>query len=166
MESATQDRPTTGPPTTPPGSRTHTASTGIAWLRVASGSANRFVFWISQWSIEQRVLAGFGLVFLGILVISVMSYRNTAVVVKNSRLDTSSHELVQLLGSIEEALIAAESGHRRYLVTGDESYLKAYRGLVEQMPEFSQLPPGVGRSFRTTGAHHATGPAHQAADGH
>jgi len=77
-------------------------------------------------------------VFLGILVISVMSYRNTAVVVKNSRLDTSSYELIQLLGSIEEALIAAESGHRRYLVTGDESYLKAYRGLVEQMPEFSR----------------------------
>jgi len=109
-----------------------------AWLRVASGSANRFAFWVSQWSIEQRVLAGFGLVFLGILVISIMSYRNTAVVVKNSRLDTSSHELVQLLGSIEEALIAAESGHRRYLVTGDESYLKAYRGLVEQMQEFSR----------------------------
>jgi len=109
-----------------------------AWLRVASGSANRFAFWVSHWSIEQRVLAGFGLVFLGILVISIMSYRNTAVVVKNSRLDTSSHELVQLLGSIEEALIAAESGHRRYLVTGDESYLKAYRGLVEQMPEFSR----------------------------
>ena len=99
--------------------------------------AEKLVAWISQWSIEQRVLAGFGLVFLGIVIISVMSYRNTAVVVKNSRLDTTSHELIQLTGSIEEALIAAESGHRRYLVTGDESYLKAYRGLVEQMPQFS-----------------------------
>ena len=38
-------------------------------------------------------------------VISVMSYRNTAVVVKNSRLDTASHELIQLLGSIEETLM-------------------------------------------------------------
>jgi len=138
MESATQDRPTTGPPATPPGHEPIPPPRASAWLRVASGNANRFAFWISQWSIEQRVLAGFGLVFLGIVVISVMSYRNTAVVVKNSRLDTSSHELVQLLGSIEEALIAAESGHRRYLVTGDESYLKAYRGLVEQMPEFSR----------------------------
>jgi signal transduction histidine kinase len=100
--------------------------------------AETVVSWVSQWSIEQRVLAGFGLVFLGIVVISVMSYRNTAVVVKNSRLDTSSHELIQLLGSVEEALIAAESGHRRYLVTGDDSYLKAYRGIVEQMPEFSR----------------------------
>src|SRR6476469_718129 len=138
MDSATQDRPTTGPPPTPPGHDPMPPLRASAWLRVALGRADRFAFWISQWSIEQRVLTGFGLVFFGILVISIMSYRNTAVVVKNSKLDTSSHELVQLLGSIEEALIAAERGHRRYLVTGDDSYLKAYRGLVEQMPEFSR----------------------------
>ena len=136
MESATQDRPTTTPsasaplPELPPPPST-------AWLGRFGAMAEKLVAWISQWSIEQRVLAGFGLVFLGIVIISVMSYRNTAVVVKNSRLDTTSHELIQLTGSIEEALIAAESGHRRYLVTGDESYLKAYRGLVEQMPQFS-----------------------------
>src|SRR6478672_8605582 len=133
MESATQDHPTTSPSATPAAEPMPSVPTP-AWLQ----GSRRFVSWVGQWSIEQRVLAGFGLVFLGILVISIMSYRNTAVVVKNSRLDTSSHELVQLLGSIEEALIAAESGHRRYLVTGDDSYLKAYRGLVEQMPEFSR----------------------------
>ena len=137
MESATQDRPTTSPPAVPPLPEPMPPRLTPAWLRVWGDRAGQFVTWVSQWSIEQRVLAGFGLVFLGILVISIMSYRNTAVVVKNSRLDTSSYELIQLLGSIEEALIAAESGHRRYLVTGDESYLKAYRGLVEQMPEFS-----------------------------
>jgi signal transduction histidine kinase len=110
----------------------------LGGLRIFGEKAQRFMAWMTQWSIEQRVLAGFGLVFLGIIVISIMSYRNTAVVVKNSRLDTSSHELLQLLGSIEEALVAAESGHRRYLVTGDESYLKPYRALMEQMPEFSR----------------------------
>jgi signal transduction histidine kinase len=138
MESATQDHPATTPPPAPPVSDpVPTGPTPNARFRLA-GQASRLTTWISRWSIEQRVLAGFGLVFLGILVISVMSYRNTAVVVKNSRLDTASHELVQLLGSIEEALVAAESGHRRYLVTGDDSYLKAYRGIVEQMPEFSR----------------------------
>ena len=60
--------------------------------------------WFTHWSIERRVLAGFGLVFAGIVVISVISYRNTAVLIENSRLDTKSHELVQLLGSIGEAL--------------------------------------------------------------
>lgn len=138
MESATQDRPTTRPPEAAPLPEPMPSRSAPTWIRRLARKVEQSASWVSQWSIEQRVLAGFGLVFLGILVISVMSYRNTAVVVKNSRLDTSSHELVQLLGSIEEALIAAESGHRRYLVTGDESYLKAYRGLVEQMPEFSR----------------------------
>src|SRR5690348_14232063 len=138
MESATQDRPTTSSPAAPPLPEAIPPAPVPGWLRLLGEKSERVAAWISQWSIEQRVLAGFGLVFLGIIVISIMSYRNTAVVVKNSRLDTSSHELVQLLGSIEEALIAAESGHRRYLVTGDESYLKPYRGLVEQMPEFSR----------------------------
>ena len=92
--------------------------------------------WFTHWSIEQRVLAGFGLVFAGIVVISAISYRNTSILLENSRLDTKSHELVQLLGSVEEALGAAESGHRRYLVTGDKSYLKSYRTVVEQLPEY------------------------------
>ena len=138
MESATRDRPTTNPPTASSLPEPMPPPPAPPWVRVLGKKAERLTSWVSQWSIEQRVLAGFGLVFLGIVVISVMSYRNTAVVVKNSRLDTTSHELIQLLGSIEEALIAAESGHRRYLVTGDESYLKAYRGIVEQMPEFSR----------------------------
>ena len=99
--------------------------------------------WFAQWSIERRVLAGFGLVFAGIVVISAISYRNTAVLIENSRLDTKSHELVQLLDSVGEALGAAESGHRRYLVTGDESYLTSYRAVAEQMPEYIRYLRGL-----------------------
>ena len=103
----------------------------------------RLMEWLTHWSIERRVLAGFGLVFSGIVVISAISYSNTAVLIENSRLDTKSHELVQLLGSVGEALSAAESGHRRYLVTGDESYLRSYRTLVEQMPEYLRYLRGL-----------------------
>jgi len=92
--------------------------------------------WFTHWSIERRVLAGFGLVFAGIVVISAISYRNTAILIENSRLDAKSNELVQLLDLVGDALGAAESGHRRYLVTGDESYLRSYRTVVERMPEY------------------------------
>lgn len=104
---------------------------------------NGIMEWFTHWSIERRVLAGFGLVFAGIVVISAISYRNTSVLIENSRLDTRSHELVQLLGSVREALDAAESGHRRYLVTGDESYLRPYRNLAEQMPEYLRYLRGL-----------------------
>src|SRR5512141_824593 len=135
MESVTQERPSTpasihsepvpdSNPAPPP-------KTGL------------LIEWFTHWSIERRVLAGFGLVFVCIVAISAISYRNTAVLIENSRLDTKSHELLQLLGSVREALSTAESGHRRYLVTGDESYLTSYRTVVERMPEYLRYVRGL-----------------------
>ncbi|MGH7146808.1 MAG: sensor histidine kinase [Nitrospiraceae bacterium] len=135
MESVKQERPATPAPVrsepVPDSNPAPTPMTG------------GLMGWFTHWSIERRVLAGFGLVFAGIVVISAISYRNTAVLIENSRLDTKSHELVQLLGSVGEALGAAESGHRRYLVTGDESYLTSYRTVVEQMPEYLRYLRGL-----------------------
>src|SRR5580765_1047055 len=135
MESVTQEHPATPAPVrsepVPESSPAPNPKTG------------GLMEWFSHWSIERRVLVGFGLVFSGIVVISAVSYRNTAVLIENSRLDTKSHELVQLLSSIGEALDAAESGHRRYLVTGDESYLTSYRTVVERMPEYLRYLRGL-----------------------
>lgn len=138
MASVTQDRPTVSAPTAPVPSTSGPEKTSSPPSRVT-----RAVRWFANWSIEQRVLAGFGLVFAGIVVISIASYRNTSVLIKNSRLDTRSHELVQLLGSIGEALDDAERGHRRYLVTGDEAYLKGHKTVLEQMADFSRYLRGL-----------------------
>ncbi len=140
MESATQDPPAPTPAVPSVSASNPAAPTApilqAGWLPVR----------ISEWPIEQRILAGFGLVFAGILIISVVSYRNTAIVVQNSRLETRGHELLQFLDSIEEVLIVAESGHRRYLVTGDESYLKAHHSLMEQMPDYSRYFQAIAES--------------------
>lgn len=128
MESVTQEHPTIPAPV---------QSEAVSEINPAPTSKpGGLMDWFTHWSIERRVLSGFGLVFIGIVVISAISYRNTTVLIENSRLDTKSHELVQLLASVGEALGAAESGHRRYLVTGDKSYLTSYRTVVEQMPEY------------------------------
>src|SRR6266849_11173264 len=135
MESVTQERP----PTPAPVRSEPVPDSSPAPIPKTGGLRE----WFTHWSIERRVLAGFGLVFAGIVVISAISYRNTAVLIENSRLDTKSHELVQLLGSVGEALDAAESGHRRYLVTGYESYLTSYRTVVERMPEYLRYLRGL-----------------------
>jgi CHASE3 domain sensor protein len=135
MESVTQERPATPAPV-----RSEPAPDSSPSSIPKTGGLRE---WFTHWSIERRVLTGFGLVFTGIVVISAISYRNTAVLIENSRLDTKSHELVQLLGSVGEALGAAESGHRRYLVTGDESYLTSYRTVVKQMPEYLRYLRGL-----------------------
>jgi len=96
------------------------------------------ILWFRTLTIERRILAGFSLVFVGILMISTVSYRNTSLVVANSKLDTRSHELVRLLANIDVTLDEAENNHRRYLITGEASYLDAYMHLVEQKPKFLQ----------------------------
>ena len=94
------------------------------------------VQWFRSLTIEHRILSGFGLVFVGILIISAISYRNASTVVANSGRDTKSHEIVQLLTDIDIAMDEAENNHRRYLITGDGLYLTGYRSVVKQKPIF------------------------------
>ena len=94
------------------------------------------IIWFTALTIEHRILSSFGLVFVGILVISAVSYRNASIVADNSVFDTRSHELVQLLSDIDVAMDEAENNHRRYLVTGDALYLTSYRSVIKQKPMF------------------------------
>ena len=82
------------------------------------------------------MLAGFSLVFIGVLIITTISYRNTTVLITNSTLDTHSHELVRLLDNVDAAMNEAEDNNRRYLVTGDVTYLEAYKKVIRQKPMF------------------------------
>jgi signal transduction histidine kinase len=99
-------------------------------------SWTRPLAWFRSLTIERRILAGFSLVFIGILVISAVSYRNTTVLLHNSARDQRSHELVQLLSTIDGAMDEAEQSHRRYLVTGEAAYLRAYQTMVDEKPMF------------------------------
>lgn len=92
--------------------------------------------WFRDQTIERRILAGFSLVFIGILIIGAVSYRNTAILISNSRLDTRSHDLLQLLNNVDVAMDEAENNHRRYLVTGEVVYLQSFRSLTEQKPTY------------------------------
>lgn len=103
----------------------------------STSSVNGRLSWFDNLTIEQRILAGFSLVFVGILVITAVSYHNTSIVLANSRLDSRSHDLLQLLTSIDEAMTEAEDAHRRYLVTGERSYLESYKKVVQQKPTFA-----------------------------
>lgn len=95
------------------------------------------VAWFQRLTIEQRVLAGFSLVFVGILIVSAISYHNMNILLTNRGLDGRSQDLIQLLNNIDAAMSEAEDTHRRYLVTGEASYLEAYKKVVTQKPTFT-----------------------------
>lgn len=132
MDPATNDRPeiSLSPAPDPP---------AVSALQLATRPEpvwKRPIAWFRTLTIERRILFGFSLVFIGILVISAVSYRNTSVLLRNSGLDTRSHELVQLLSTIDGAMDEAENSHRRYLVTGEAVYLQAYKAVVDEKPTF------------------------------
>lgn len=88
--------------------------------------------WFRSLTIERRILFGFSLVFIGILFICVISYRNIRVLLDNSGRDTRSYELIQVLRDVDVATDEAEKHLRRYLVTGEPIYLGNYREVVKQ----------------------------------
>ncbi|HET8579923.1 MAG TPA: CHASE3 domain-containing protein, partial [Nitrospiraceae bacterium] len=88
-----------------------------------------------RWSIENRMVAGFGLVLAFVLVIGVVSYSNTKKLIANSQADARSHGALQVLEGTLSAAENADLGERRYLITGEESYLSPYRTAVSRLPE-------------------------------
>lgn len=122
-----------------------TAPTNVA--AGSLGSSKRRLSWFEMLTIEQRILAGFSLVFVGILIVTAVSYRNTTILLTNSRLDGRSHDLLQLLATIDVEMNAAEDAHRRYLVTGETAYLDSYKKVVNQKPTFVTYLRELTRGF-------------------
>ncbi len=132
MDTVTSDRPPL-----PPIAGDPTQETGPTPAPNPPHPAKRtLVMRFRELTIERRILAGFSLVFIGILIIGAVSYRNTTILIENSRLDTKSHDLLQLLNNVDVAMDEAENNHRRYLVTGEVVYLKSFRSLTEQKPTY------------------------------
>ncbi|MBZ5555277.1 MAG: PAS domain S-box protein [Acidobacteriia bacterium] len=96
-----------------------------------------------KWSIGGKVISAFGLALLILVIISVISYRTTTRLVKNTQLESQSFQQVELLVSLTARLTDAESGQRGYLITGNEFYLEPYYGALnvidQQIEDFRKL---------------------------
>lgn len=108
--------------------------------------------WFRALTIEERILIGFGIAFLGVLAICALSYSSIRVLLDNGGRDTKSYELIQLLRDIDIATDGAEKQLRRYLVTGDPLYLQNYQEVAKQKREalhdLHSLVRGVGEQER------------------
>lgn len=101
MDTVTSDRPPL-----PPLAGDPTPETGPTPALSPPQPAKRtLVMRFRELTIERRILAGFSLVFIGILIIGAVSYRNTTILIENSRLDTRSHDLLQLLNKDRKSVV-------------------------------------------------------------
>jgi len=89
-----------------------------------------------KWPIEHRILAGFVLVFAVLLAIGWVSYTNTTKYHRNSEADAMSREVLQVLDLSLATIENADIGLRRFLVTGEGSYLTAYQTAQQRTPVY------------------------------
>src|SRR5882724_5152372 len=80
-----------------------------------------------NWTVGKRLVAGFGLSALTLVVISVVSYYNASRLIENDTWVKHTHQVRTELALVLSQLKDAETGQRGYIITGVDSYLEPYQ---------------------------------------
>jgi len=78
-------------------------------------------------TVGKRLVAGFGLAALTLVVIAIVCYRNANLLIDTERWVAHTHQVRTELGELLSELKDAETGQRGYIITGQESYLEPYK---------------------------------------
>src|SRR5579863_5471140 len=81
----------------------------------------------SNWTVGRRLIAGFGLSALTLVLVAIVSYRNANLLIENDALVEHSHRIRLQLADLLSELKDAETGQRGYVITGDDNYLEPYK---------------------------------------
>jgi len=88
----------------------------------------------SNWTVGRRLVAGFALSALVLVLVAAVAYRNAYLLIENDNWVAHSHQVRIKLADLLSELKDAETGQRGYLLTGDETYLEPYKtalGLIQ-----------------------------------
>jgi methyl-accepting chemotaxis protein len=81
-------------------------------------------------TIGKKLVTGFGVAALTLLLIATISYRNATLLVDTERWVAHTHQVRIELADLISIIKDAESGQRGYLISGEESYLEPYKAAV------------------------------------
>src|SRR5882672_1380021 len=84
----------------------------------------------SNLTVGRRLVAGFGLAALTLIVIAAVSYRNANRLIENDAWVAHTHQVRTELADLLSQLKDAETGQRGYLITGEDSYLAPYQSAL------------------------------------
>jgi methyl-accepting chemotaxis protein len=87
-----------------------------------------------NWTVGRRLVSGFGLSALTLVLVAVVSYRNAHLLIENDDWVEHSHQVRIELGNLLSELKDAETGQRGYLLTGDDNYLAPYTAALQAIP--------------------------------
>jgi CHASE3 domain sensor protein len=81
-------------------------------------------------TVGKRLVAGYSIAALTLLLIATVSYRNANLLIDTERWVTHTHQVRIEMADLLSLLKDAESGQRGYLITGEEGYLEPYKGAL------------------------------------
>jgi methyl-accepting chemotaxis protein len=84
-------------------------------------------------TVGKRLVAGFGMAALTLVVIAAVAYRNANLLIDNERLVAHTQQVRTELADLLSFLKDAETGQRGYLITGEETYLDPYKSALGQI---------------------------------
>ncbi|HQT25736.1 MAG TPA: CHASE3 domain-containing protein, partial [Burkholderiales bacterium] len=79
-----------------------------------------------KWTVGRKIAGGYALALAVLVLLGLLSYRNTEGLVESAKLRAHTFEVLARLGNLLSALQNAETGQRGYLLVGEESYLQPY----------------------------------------
>jgi methyl-accepting chemotaxis protein len=89
-----------------------------------------------NWTFGRKLLFGFGVAVLTLLVIGASGYRSAEHVIKSDRWVSHTHEVRTKIADLMSFLKDAETGSRGFVITGDETFLDSYR---VALPELAKI---------------------------
>jgi len=81
----------------------------------------------------KRLVAGFGLAGLVLVVITIVAYHSTSILIDNDHRVTHSYQVRMALADLLSTLQDAETGQRGYLLANDDAYLDPYQSALRQI---------------------------------
>ncbi len=81
---------------------------------------------ITSWSITRKIIVGFALGPIALIIIGIIAYTNTNRMLATETIMNDSFAVRNALHRVELDLVDAETGQRGYLLTGTASYLRPY----------------------------------------
>lgn len=79
-----------------------------------------------NWTFGRKLVLGFSISVLAMLVVGVSGHRVTGELVENDRWVDHTHEVRRAVARVLQALCDAETGQRGFLLTGDDGFLGPY----------------------------------------
>jgi len=80
-----------------------------------------------KWSIGTKIGAGYALALAMLVVLGVVSYRNTTGFIEATQMKVHSYQVLDNLNQVLSALQDAETGQRGYIIVGEDRYLEPYQ---------------------------------------